>query len=335
MEKKVFIGVGHGGGDSGSAANGYKEKDITLKIAKYCEEYLKAHGVSTKLSRYKDENDSVEEEVRECNAFDPDLAIDDHINAGGGDGFEAYYSINGGLGKTLAENIEEYVKAAGQNSRGVKTRKNSNGKDYYYFIRGTKCPAVICELGFIDNKTDLKGFDEEHELKKYGEAYAKGILKTLGLSTSKPSNEDKPDSKPTTPKPSTSYYKAFNSTSIVDGLKGIGVDSSFNNRKKIAKANGISNYEGTSSQNEKLLDLARQGKLKKAGSSSASKPSSSYYKAFKETSIVDGLKAIGVDSSFENRKKIAKTNGISNYEGTATQNEKLLSLARQGKLKKA
>lgn len=62
----------------------------------------------------------------------------------------------------------------------------------------------------------------------------------------------------------TSYFKKFSSASIVDGLKSIGVDSSFANRKKIAKANGISNYEGTASQNNKLCSLAKQGKLKKA-----------------------------------------------------------------------
>lgn len=60
------------------------------------------------------------------------------------------------------------------------------------------------------------------------------------------------------------YYKSFNNSSIVDGLKSIGVDSSFNNRKKIAAANGISNYSGTPAQNIKLLSLAKQGKLKKA-----------------------------------------------------------------------
>lgn len=188
MAKKVFIGVGHGGSDPGAVANGKKEKDMTLKIAKACNDYLKACGVSTKMSRTKDENDDVNEEVRECNAFNPDLAVDVHINAGGGDGFEVYHTLSGGTGKTLAKNIEAEVKKAGQNSRGVKTRKGSNGKDYYAFIRNTKAPAVICELGFIDNKTDLKDFDEDSELKKFGEAYAKGILKTLGMSTSKPSS---------------------------------------------------------------------------------------------------------------------------------------------------
>ena len=63
--------------------------------------------------------------------------------------------------------------------------------------------------------------------------------------------------------PKISYYKAYKgkSESIVDALKAIGADSSFNNRKAIAKANGISNYTGTASQNIKMLNLLKQGKL--------------------------------------------------------------------------
>lgn len=132
------------------------------------------------------------------------------------------------------------------------------------------------------------------------------------------------------------YYPAFSSSSIVDGLKSIGVDSSMGNRKKIAAANGISGYTGTAAQNEKLCSLAGIGKLKKAGSPSGSGTSGSgYYKAFSSTSIVDGLKSIGVDSGFANRRKIAAANGISNYTGAAAQNNKLCALAKQGKLKKA
>ena len=65
------------------------------------------------------------------------------------------------------------------------------------------------------------------------------------------------------------YYPAFSSASIVDGLKSIGVDSSKAHRAEIAKVNGISNYSGTSAQNQKLLALAKQGKLKRVGNSSS------------------------------------------------------------------
>ena len=52
--------------------------------------------------------------------------------------------------------------------------------------------------------------------------------------------------------------------SIVDGLKSIGFDSSFSYRKKLAKTNGIDNYLGTYNQNIKMLNLLKEGKLKKA-----------------------------------------------------------------------
>lgn len=62
----------------------------------------------------------------------------------------------------------------------------------------------------------------------------------------------------------------------------------------------------------------------------------SYYSKclYKGSSIVGGLKSIKVDSSFINRKKIAKKNNIDDYRGTAEQNTKLLNLLKKGKLKK-
>ena len=73
------------------------------------------------------------------------------------------------------------MKALGQNSRGCKTRLNGAGKDYYGFIRQTVCPAVICEIGFIDNAADRTAFDTKAEQEKFGRAYAHGILAALGI----------------------------------------------------------------------------------------------------------------------------------------------------------
>ena len=122
--KKVFLGVGHGGKDPGAVANGMKEADINLSIALACRDELIRHGVEVKMSRISDEDDPISEEIQECNSFNPDLAVDIHTNAGGGYGFEVYHTIYGGVGKTLAENINAEVIAAGQNSRGVKSKKS-------------------------------------------------------------------------------------------------------------------------------------------------------------------------------------------------------------------
>ena len=178
---KVFISAGHGGSDPGAVANGVKEKDLNLSIALACRDVLVKHGVEVKMSRTKDEDDPLSEEIRESNAYGPDLAVSIHCNAGGGDGAEVFYSYLGGKGKTLAENILAEIVRAGQNSRGAKTRKNSQGKDYYGFIRETSCPAVIVECAFVDNASDLKILASEGKRQAMGEAIARGILKTLGV----------------------------------------------------------------------------------------------------------------------------------------------------------
>ena len=182
MAKKVFIGVGHGGKDPGAVANGIKEKDANLQIALTVQEQLSRHGVEVKLSRKKDEEDTLAQEIAECNAFKPDLAVDIHNNAGGGDGAEAFYHYKGGKSKTLAQNILKQLTAIGQNSRGAKIRKGANGQDYYGFIRETDAPSVIVECAFLDNKKDVTFINTVKKQQAAGAAIAKGILKTLGIS---------------------------------------------------------------------------------------------------------------------------------------------------------
>ena len=117
----------------------------------------------------------------------------------------------------------------------------------------------------------------------------------------------------------------YNGTSIVDGLKSVGYDSSFDSRAKLyAEAGFTDTYKGTAKQNDNLLRVLKGGSL-----------GASYYETdYKGLSFVDGLKSIGVDSSFANRKRIAAANGIDNYKGTALQNIKLLNMLKKGTLKK-
>ena len=163
------------------------------------------------------------------------------------------------------------------------------------------------------------------------------------------------DAEPTnvTPKPNVSAstssdcYPAYAGTSgqIDVVLKAIGVADAYignwKNRKPIAAANGISNYTGTADQNTKLISLAKQGKLKKAGGATTTPQTSAYYPKYTGNSygIDTVFAAIGVPATFrgnwKNRKYVAAANGISNYTGTAQQNNTLMSLAKQGKLKKA
>lgn len=61
------------------------------------------------------------------------------------------------------------------------------------------------------------------------------------------------------------YYPRYKGTSnsIVDALNYLGINSSYTYRLKIAKKNGIKAYVGTAKQNTKLLDLLKQGVLRR------------------------------------------------------------------------
>lgn len=63
------------------------------------------------------------------------------------------------------------------------------------------------------------------------------------------------------------YYPTYqgSTTSITTALKAVGEkDVTLAHRKKIAEANKIANYSGTSTQNTTMLNLLKQGRLKKA-----------------------------------------------------------------------
>lgn len=171
----VFLSAGHGGSNPGAVANGLKEKCINLNALLSCKAVLERHGVNVVCSRTKDENDDVYDEVKEANASKADIAVSFHANAGGGDGFEAFYYSTSAKGKRLAQLGEKYVKELGQNSRGVKTG------DHLYFVRKTSMTAVLFESFFLDNVKDKEIGDTLAEQKAFGVAYAKAILEYLGI----------------------------------------------------------------------------------------------------------------------------------------------------------
>lgn len=177
---KVFLSAGHGGADPGAVGNGLKEKDINLNILLACKEVLEASGVTVVCSRTKDENDAVGDEVREANASKADIAVSFHTNAGGGDGSETYYYGSDAKGKKLAQLCENYTKAIGQNSRGVKDGKG------LWFVKATTMTAVLCECAFIDNANDVSIISTVDKQRAFGVAYAKAILEYLGVAYKAP-----------------------------------------------------------------------------------------------------------------------------------------------------
>ena len=175
MSNRVFIGVGHGGSDPG-AAKYVREADVNLTIALELRRLLEAAGFEVGMSRTIDEDDTIYEEIREANAFGPDLAIEIHNNAGGGDGWECFIQTNqyAAQSRAAAEAIEAEVKAVGQNSRGLKTK-------VFGWTYNVKAPSILTEGFFVDNWNDAKDFDTVEEQKKLAGAYARGIFNYFGI----------------------------------------------------------------------------------------------------------------------------------------------------------
>ena len=182
---RLFLSIGHGGTDPGCiAVDGSHESDIALEVGLFLRDELERHGHIVGMSRTTDEIDKVADEVAECNDFEADYGISIHCNASAsheGRGFEVFRSVSqSSKGCALAKNIEMAIVEAGYKSRGVKTKVNDRGFDYFYWIRKTEAPAVLCEIGFIDNEEDFALLETSEQRKHMAITLAKGILKTLG-----------------------------------------------------------------------------------------------------------------------------------------------------------
>ena len=315
MTVKIDLHAGHfiGGGAKSYLDETAENRAILAEMEILLSSYDCIVYDSTNNDRPREANlDNIVSAVNKHNA---DISISLHLDSYNG-------TASGCTGYNWDERTKELsdlitskiAKALGIRNRGYKEAN-------FQVLRETNPLAILIEFCYVDSKVDY----EKWNAKKAGRAVVEALVEYYNIPKIKSSGSN------TTPtKPDNNCYPIFNNTSIVDGLKSIGVNSDMEYRKKIAEANGIVNYIGRASQNEKLLSLAKQGNLKKP----SSETSNEYYPAFSSTSIVDGLKSIGVDSSLNYRKKIAKANGIWSYSGRAGENIKLLELAKAGKLKR-
>lgn len=186
---KVFIGVGHGGRDHGAVYEpaGLYEDEVNLAVALAMKDELEKYQLTVKMSRETDENDPLEEEIQEANAFAPDLAVEVHTNAGGGSGFEVYRQTSTGFGEQslrLAEEICDSVfcgTKAPVRKPAIRTKLMANGQDWFGWLRRVNCPAVLCEGFFVDNEIDREFYKDRKALLNLGKAYAHGVLSYLGI----------------------------------------------------------------------------------------------------------------------------------------------------------
>lgn len=188
MSKKIYINPGHSNTDPGAV--GYEtERRLNVAVSNFMNEYLLEHyDCETRMN--PGTMDKLAEIANDANEWGADLFVSNHFNAAGGDGFECYIYSN--KTKELGKVFEKYVLAAGQNSRGVKIRPT------LAVLWRTNMEAILTEGAFVDNLKDIQDWNEDHELKKLGIAYAKAVAEYLNL-----------EKKVAAPAPTKALYRVF------------------------------------------------------------------------------------------------------------------------------
>lgn len=173
---RLCFDYGHGGTDPGATYNGRKEAVDVLSIGKEIAAEVRRHGVIVDETRTSDTTVSLQARSNFENKNNYDYFISFHRNAFSPEkatGVETYtYTNQDAKSKSMAEKIQAAVVSIGFSNRGVK-------KENFHVLRETKAPAVLVELGFIDNTKDNSLFDSKR--KEIVKAISKAILLELGI----------------------------------------------------------------------------------------------------------------------------------------------------------
>lgn len=158
---RVFLDAGHGGKDSGATKGSRHEADDVLKVVKKVGKKLeeKYSNVVVGYSRTSDIYESPSKKADDGNSFDADYFFSFHRNAynGSAKGWETEYKSHSAVKDKIMSDLNKRMKKIGFTIRGDKQRDN------LAVLNQTSMPALLFEIGFIDNTSDNKIFDSKFD----------------------------------------------------------------------------------------------------------------------------------------------------------------------------
>ena len=144
MPKKVVLSAGHSFSDSGAYNPNLelKESFLTIEIVKLCVPVLRSQGITVAIIP---DDISLIDTIAKINKdyASYDLAVEAHINSGGGTGVEGWYYQNDAVSKKLSDDILNGIVAeTGMKSRGSKD-ESTNRHGRLGFVHDTKPLACL------------------------------------------------------------------------------------------------------------------------------------------------------------------------------------------------
>ena len=193
--KTIFLDPGHGGRDSGAYYYNVAEKDLNMQVYRKLRKKLEELGYKVLTSRDSDiDVDFITERSRMVNKTNSDIFISIHFNATG-----SAYSKSSGIQTYSYSDEPDYPSKINQywhnhpdrmsESKRLATSIHSSllaetgAKDAgllessFAVLRETAKPAVLLELGYMDNFAENQQIQDSHYQDKLVAGIVKGIQK--------------------------------------------------------------------------------------------------------------------------------------------------------------
>lgn len=174
---RIFLDAGHGGSDPGATKGSRHEADDVLKVVKKVGKKLEEQysNVTVGYSRISDIYESPSKKADDGNSFNADYFFSFHRNAynGSAKGWETEYKSHSTVKDSIMSDLNKRMKKIGFAIRGDKQRDN------LAVLNQTSMPALLFEIGFIDNSGDNSIFDSKFD--KIVDAFVEVIGDNCGL----------------------------------------------------------------------------------------------------------------------------------------------------------
>ena len=191
--KIIVIDPGHGGNNLGLTYGGYTESGMTPVTAQAMKEELEKYdNVKVYITNENGADMSLAQRAEFAKSVEADVLISLHFNMSENHtlyGSEIWVPAEGteyARMRSLGDVLLGEFQTAGLTSRGVKTKCNEEGSDYYGIIREAQnlgIPAMIVEHCHADQARDSGYLDSAEKLMEFGKMDATAVAKYYGLSS--------------------------------------------------------------------------------------------------------------------------------------------------------
>jgi N-acetylmuramoyl-L-alanine amidase len=191
----VVLDPGHGGAEPGAlGANGLREADLNLAVARRTAVRLTAAGATVVLTRTTDVRVTLTTRALLATRLGARAMVSVHHNAdpdGPSDrpGTEVWHQVDDASSRRLAGLVQEEVAAAfaafpdvpwqADRDAGAKSRRRAGGDDYYGVLRDAGVPAAISEGLFLSNPPEAALLARPDVQQAEADALARAVARFL------------------------------------------------------------------------------------------------------------------------------------------------------------